>query len=331
MTTFVLAGRRVAWRWARRPRQPPKNLEQLRDALLGDATPRPGQTDATKPVTASQLTQLWTCNPETMVRLEEMYLTYQGYLRAEDQPQAKERILGPIRAALDLLPDGRPASPDSDAVILRILAEGEPLASDYVTSRAESRSRRSYARGLVGGVVVGLALIVAVGLLAVAVVGIAGVLSAGSWGHFDGAGLRALRDILACTAGGVTGAALSVMLRLNHIERLDYHTVDWRTAVYRLVIGWLFATALLLLIKSGVLTAFTDPSARPADSASSLAGGASLFWWGAVGLLAGFNERWARNLLTRGPTDSQRPKTSMETRQQLEQPGESAEGADNPK
>jgi len=42
---------------------------------------------------------------------------------------------------------------------------------------------------------------------------------------------------------------VSVLLRLQNIERVDYKTVTRRTAAYRIVLGWFFAAALLFLVK----------------------------------------------------------------------------------
>ncbi|MGH2392480.1 MAG: hypothetical protein ACRDGH_03155 [Candidatus Limnocylindria bacterium] len=310
----TVAGLLSLRRPAKESRRQAKPLDSLREALLADATSRPNSYGMTGPPTPADLAGLWKAYPDVMDQLESTYLKCQGYLSDADKPQARERIFGPLRTAIERLHNGDGSSA-SAAAVRDTLTEGVGRASAHVEDRAEKGARRAYAHGLVGGAAVSLVLLIAVGLLVIVIVGVIGLTVGDGWAHLDRAGYWALRDVLACAAGGVTGAALSVLLRLSQIERLDYHTVDRRAAKYRLALGWLFAAALVMVIKGGLITPLPDPSAQLIDGgdSSTSAQVASFFWWGAVGMLAGFNERWARNLLTRGPTDSERPRAGTET------------------
>lgn len=110
-----------------------------------------------------------------------------------------------------------------------------------------------------------------------------------------------LRDILVCLGGGAIGAAVSVLLRL-HRDKFAYDTVNNGAAVYRIMLGWLFAAAILFLIKGGIVTVFAVPTDDPAP----------FFFWGALGFLAGFNERWATNLISREPASTEPENTNTD-------------------
>ena len=313
MATVGVAGRLVKpLRWTRSGSQPAE-LQSLRDAVLQDAAARLGVDEATRQPAISDLAELWVANPAAMRQLEDSYLTCQRFLSAADRPQGHERILAPIRAALDVQrsPD---ASRESRAQAMsKILDDGQNHAAEYVSERAERNARRLYAQGLVHGAMVSVGLVALLGLLAIGIAGLVGMASGDGWASFERDGYWALRDALACMAGGVIGASLSVLLRLSQIEQLDYRTIDKSAALYRLAIGWLFAAALLALIKGGILAAvFVDPSAHVMNGTNVSLGErvASFFWWIGIGLIAGFNERWARNLLSRDPTDVDRAKAS---------------------
>ena len=129
-----------------------------------------------------------------------------------------------------------------------------------------------------------------------------------------------------CIGGGAAGAAVSVLLRLQNIERVDYKTVTRRTAAYRIVLGWFFAAALLFLVKGGILTLFTDPTSAllnpplPQGQSARELTVKSWFFWGGLGFLAGFNERWVRNLVTRPESERPAPETRGPERPAPEKP-----------
>jgi len=313
MAVQEVADRRVRPLRFTKPRKQSHALTSLREAVLADAAVRPGVGKAAGQPTISEVSELWVANPGAMRQLEDSYLTCQRLLTDAERLQGEEHILSPIRAALEV---GRREDPDGATgteAMSSILDDGAKHAGEYVSERAERSARRLYAQGLVRGAVVSVGLVVLLGLLAIGIAGLVGMASGDGWASFDRDGYWALRDALACMAGGVTGASLSVLLRLSQIERLDYRTIDKSAALYRLALGWLFAAALLVLIKGGILAAvFVDPTAHVINGANVSLGErvASFFWWIGIGLIAGFNERWARNLLSRDPTDVDRAKAS---------------------
>jgi hypothetical protein len=293
------------------PATTPNGLTTLRERLLEPSLP----PDAT----GCDLAELWAANPEAMLALDEAYLECQRFLHPRDQPMGREQVLGAARAALELIrqPIGDAAA--RTAAVAKVLTAGAAHAGAYVSERAERRARRSYARGLVLGALVSIVLLALLGLVAIAVIGVAeGV----GWRRVDGAEYWALRDALVCVGGGAAGAVVSVLLRLGQIEHLEYKTIDWGAAVYRVAIGWFFAAAVLFLIKGGIVTVLSDPSAKLVDGTDTSAATriASWFWWGGLGFLAGFNERWARNLLARDPSTADRARAETVTRRRRRRP-----------
>jgi hypothetical protein len=66
------------------------------------------------------------------------------------------------------------------------------------------------------------------------------------------------------------------------------------------VLGWFFAAAVLTLVKGGILTLLPEPKASNGTPATLEQTAQAWFFWAGVGILAGINERWARDLVTRG-------------------------------
>jgi hypothetical protein len=88
-----------------------------------------------------------------------------------------------------------------------------------------------------------------------------------------------LRDTLVCVGGGAAGAVVSVLLRLNRIEHLDYQSIDRGAAAYRIALGWFFTAAFLFLVKGGLAGVFTARSNRLSRAGAvgpSLTGGRSM-------------------------------------------------------
>lgn len=125
-----------------------------------------------------------------------------------------------------------------------------------------------------------------------------------------------------CGGAGAFGAVLSVLTRLRNNDDVTRRPANGgkaavapgqlsrsmrRGGVHRIFLGWLLAIAVYLLLSTGLVAAIEIPAAA-ADvcSAESTANG-TLFWgfWGAVGFLAGFNERWAYGLVGREVTTRQ--------------------------
>lgn len=118
---------------------------------------------------------------------------------------------------------------------------------------------------------------------------------------------------MTCVGGGAIGAAISVMLRISHRQHLDYEAILAGAARWRILLGWAFALAVLACVKGGIIAVFVDPTAavlatiaagqQPTEAAQVT----SWFFWGSIGILAGFNERWATSLLSRATSDSPDP------------------------
>jgi hypothetical protein len=196
---------------------------------------------------------------------------------------------------------------------MALLRKKTAEATEIVEERAERTARRHYAQGLYLGTAISVGVLALVGLAAVVVdnmfVSLAGGKGLGVSDYLS------LRDSLVCLGGGAAGAALSVLLRLQNIEHLDYRTVTRLTAAYRIVLGWFFAGALLFLVKGGIITLFTDPTSAllatplPQGQSASVLTVESWFFWGGLGFLAGFNERWVRSLVSRDESETSAPQT----------------------
>ncbi len=163
-------------------------------------------------------------------------------------------------------------------------------AEQFLARREGEIARHRYSRGLMLGVLYSVFLLM--GLYAAAIGAIA------LWTHSGAVPadqLDAIRDVLVAVGGGAAGACVSVLLRLHHIDTLTIEAARGGAARYRIYLGWFFAAALVALLKSGMLG---DVIIVPSTSSNSVT---TWFFWGALGFLAGFNERWATNLISRGP------------------------------
>lgn len=120
-----------------------------------------------------------------------------------------------------------------------------------------------------------------------------------------------------CGGAGAFGAVLSVLTRLrNSGDGLTRRPANGgravvvpgqrsrsmrRGGVHRIFLGWLLAIAVYLLLNSGLVAAIEIPAAAADVCSSDSTESGTVFWgfWGAVGFLAGFNERWAYGLVGR--------------------------------
>jgi hypothetical protein len=227
----------------------------------------------------------------TLERLERAWLRGQQVLRPRDLHHLQGLAAG---ARPLVVPPADPPTPLPDGVV-SALQERVDAAEAFVSRREETLARKVYARNLLGGVVLSLLLLGALHAAARAVV------SAFAGRPLDAAELLALRDTLVCIGGGAAGAATSVLLRLDARGRHDFEALTGGAARYRIILGWLFSAALLFLVKGGVLDVVTDPTAALLADAdpSTAAVISSWFFWGAFGFGAGFNERWAKELLSK--------------------------------
>ncbi|MCJ0869309.1 hypothetical protein [Streptomyces sp. AP-93] len=246
-----------------------------------------------------RLRELWCAEPELMLRLDRLHTAAQRAFERRTRAAVTEDLLRALRAVAQ----GADVARLETAVALA----GTRLDADTATAGA-----RGLNTGLTCGIVVSPVILVVVFALGAWVPRIFGV-------ELGCESRLALAGALVCFAGGAMGAVFSVIVRLRDPRQLirdspggagpDADPVQLCRALrqegwYRVVVGWFLATALYLLVAGGILTALTPP-ADPAelcgpgplsgDGPGALA--RTWFFWGAIGFLAGLNERWARGLL----------------------------------
>jgi hypothetical protein len=222
--------------------------------------------------------------PRQFGRLNEVLLRGQFVLRGDDIATLDELVREAVRIAAQGF--ARPGSPTADIAALEARLD---YAEDFLKRREGELARRRYARGLLGGVIL---TILALGLIGG---GGAAVITLWRGGPIPPEQADALRDVLVAVGAGAAGACVSVLLRMHKLTDLPIEVAAGGAARYRIFLGWFFAAAVVFLLKSGILaaTVFTIPDGRVE----------SWFFWGSVGFLAGFNERWATNLISRTPRD----------------------------
>jgi len=231
-----------------------------------------------------------------MVQISRDYVTAQQFLRQSDLIH-----LETLLRSLAVIPQAFQGNAEGfgQARSRSISALGDRV-HEFVESRAEYKARRDLTFGLVVA-----SLVVLLGLL---------VIFASSyvfderlhlidWGTD---GYKTWRDGLVCVGAGAAGAATSVLIRLRHIDRVDYRYSNTAAAFFRVALGCFFALAVLCLVKSHFLTLLNDPSADAFNAASNPGGYTDIqigFFWAALGFFAGFNERWVGSLLDAGIPD----------------------------
>ena len=244
-----------------------------------------------EPLPSDALTpELWTAAPAQVEQLSRLYLHAQLTMWGEGLDYAKRLIVEALTAARGVLTN--PPKEGNLRVVTGILDARTGQAADYIHRRAMENARRRYVCGLAVGFVASLALLAALMLIAKPfIMWFIGLRNSAPINDLPPDEFYALRDVLVCLGGGAAGAAVSVLLRLRR-EDLKYETVNNGAAVYRIMLGWFFAAAVLFLLKGGLVTIFNTPDEYSVSS---------WFYWGAVGFLAGFNERWATGLISRDP------------------------------
>ncbi|WP_327256850.1 hypothetical protein [Streptomyces sp. NBC_01244] len=252
-----------------------------------------------------RLRELWCAEPELMLRLDRLHTAAQRAFERRTRAAVTEELIRALRAVAQ----GADVARLETAVALA----GTRLRADAATAGA-----RGLNTGLTCGIVVSPVILVVVLALGAWVPGMFGV-------ELGCQERLALAGALVCFSGGAMGAVFSVIVRLRDPRQLirdrpvvgdgpggadpDADPVQLCRALrqegwYRVVVGWFLATALYLLVAGGILTVLTPPAA-PADLCGpgplSADGHGALvktwFFWGAIGFLAGLNERWARGLL----------------------------------
>nr|WSX48204.1 hypothetical protein OG409_04090 [Streptomyces sp. NBC_00974] len=246
-----------------------------------------------------RLRELWCAEPELMLRLDRLYAASQRAFERRTRAAVAEDLLRALRAVA------------RGADVARL-----DTAVALAESRLEDDTATAAARGLNVGLTCGIVVSPVVLLVALAL---------GEWvpGLF-GVGFgcqeqQALIHAMVCFAGGAMGAVFSVIMRLRDPAKLirtragrGHPAADpvqlsqslRQEGWYRVVVGWFLATAVFLLVSGGILTVITPPASPaglcgpgPLSAAGHEAVIKAWFFWGAIGFLAGLNERWARGLL----------------------------------
>ncbi|MFE4635383.1 hypothetical protein ACFRJ1_18695 [Streptomyces sp. NPDC056773] len=274
-------------------------LREAREWFGGAADEEIRALEEVPGIDPERLRELWCAEPELMLRLDRLHTGAQRAFERRTRDAATEELLRALRAVV--------RGADVARLEAAVEAAGARLEADTATAGA-----RGLNTGLTCGIVVSPVLLVVVLALGEGVPRL--------FGAALGCQERiALAQALVCFAGGAMGAVFSVIMRLRDPRQLirsrpggDGPAVDpvqlsralRQEGWYRVVVGWFLATALYLLVGGGILTVLTPP-ATPAELCGpgplSADGHGELvrtwFFWGAIGFLAGLNERWARGLL----------------------------------
>jgi hypothetical protein len=243
-------------------------------------------------LTPAALTRAWEADPDSLAIISGQYALVQRCLRQRDVELFEAMMGPPLVAACSMLSDPHPTD-SARANAATVLQQAARNLSQFAQDRSDLTARRTLAIGLLSSCLLAVLAIGGVGAIFVSI-DYQGIMVLGSSGEI------ALRDTVVCLSAGAAGAATSVLLRLRQVERLSPDTTSFGTAVFRVAVGVLFALALLLLVKSQIVNVLKDPATSPEQYDEISAG----FFWGAAGLLAGFNERWVGGMLERDSKDS---------------------------
>jgi hypothetical protein len=240
--------------------------------------------------------------PMLVSQLREIYLRAQRLLEKPAMDTCCQSIGDDLVAAHRLLSARAPEVVEGKPpkAVVSLLTTRIRLAERYVAKQSDARALRSYNRGL------GMATIYSIGvLLVIACIGW-GLLQLLYRGDQAPAISLALYQTLVAIGGGAVGAMVSVLLRtVTGIADVDDASLA-HAAVRRVVLGWIFAAVVVFLLKGGIITAIKSPGGV-GDS-----GITEWFFWGGIGFLAGFNERWVRQLISRTPGADETAKPTPE-------------------
>ncbi|QKJ18704.1 hypothetical protein [Microbacterium hominis] len=222
--------------------------------------------------------------PALFGELDEFYLRGRRVMGLTESEQFEEIVREGVHEAALALTAAERFTPEARKSLERRVR----CAKDFVERREGEISRRLYAHRLTQSVLFTMLVILVVVVAEYS-------LRSNRIIAPTAAELAAMRDILVVVGAGAAGAGVSVLLRLSHSD-VSYDVARSGAAHYRIALGVAFGVAILLLLKSGVIADFgIGPGASETVD--------SFYFWGALGFLAGFNERWATNLITRHPGD----------------------------
>jgi hypothetical protein len=214
---------------------------------------------------------------------------------------------GVVVADRKMQASGEDAPPQPTVVELEHNAR---LARTYLLDQSRNAAARRYWQGLIYGALSSIALLVLLAVLVGPII---------RWFTGEAAtrlSYYVIRDLLLCLLGGAMGALLSVLVRLR-VETIEPDVLR-RDAFLRVALGWFFALGIFFLVKGEIVSFIPDPTrdllatfegadraatnaetevqlSRPSDTVIAQ----SMFFWAAIGVLAGFNERWVKGLLNR--------------------------------
>ena len=234
---------------------------------------------------AARYRWLLAASPLEVNDLEWLWVRGHQLLRGKRLLRFQEVVWSTVESAL-LMAREEASSPDSWPH-REVLAAGRDRITQLLNTEESAGAARRYLNGLFVGVLAS----------AFALAGIGGAALGIVWVVHDVFNIAdplptdtsrvALAQALVCIGGGAAGAVLSVILRMK--DRPIGPEVRRRDAFARIVAGWFFAAVLFFLIKGGVITFIQVPTDGNLVTA--------WFFWGAIGMIAGFSERMATGVL----------------------------------
>ncbi len=233
--------------------------------------------------------RLWLIAPTACTTLTGVKYRARELEHEKDRLFIEEGVTKTLERAQELLGDAPDAdAPTTAAVQAMLTTRAEHLTAEF-DERLDRAARRRYALGLMLSVAASMALLLVIYLVSQWV--IEGFGGEDEWNRER----PLLATVLVCVGGGAAGAMVSVLVRLSSRDA-PLPNIGAAAGVYRVALGWFFAAATIFLVKGGIIGVFKEPDVTAANGYVT-----NWFFWGGVGFIAGFNERWARNLFTREP------------------------------
>jgi hypothetical protein len=214
---------------------------------------------------------------ELLFRCMDLHYRALQYLTPKPRKICMRMIFGIVVAllgTLDVPPGvGRQRPFSSNLTAVESLEAELEQARRYYDRSAQRQAQVEYFTGMVAGLVLLVAALVALGLIA---------------------GARLLHEpLLAAPLAGGAGAVVSVMTRMTRDQlSLNYEsglTTIRLLGVIRPLLGALFGGALYLLLAGGLITVTGTPN----EGSTKL-----IYFYTGIAFMAGFSERWAQDVVT---------------------------------